>query len=85
MKSFIYRIKDPVGLHARPAGMVVNEVKKYRSKVRVIKGERSADASGLMMLMALGIRCDDEVTVEVSGTDEEEAAGELLHFFEENL
>lgn len=85
MKTFRYKIKDPVGMHARPAGMVVNEAKKFRSKIRIMKDERSADATGLMMLMALGIRCGDEVTVEISGTDEEEATGSLKQFFENNL
>ena len=29
MKSFTYVITDPVGIHARPAGNLVKEVKKY--------------------------------------------------------
>ena len=34
MKSFNYTITDPVGLHARPAGMLVKEVKNYESAVK---------------------------------------------------
>ena len=37
MKTFNYTITDPVGIHARPAGMLVKEVKKYESKVTIKK------------------------------------------------
>ena len=35
MKSFEYVITDPVGIHARPAGILVKEIKKYASTVTV--------------------------------------------------
>ena len=85
MKSFVYTITDPVGLHARPAGLLVKEVKKYASMVTVKKGEKASDAKKLMMLMGLGVKCNDEITVEVIGADEESAAAELEAFFKANL
>ena len=85
MKSFVYTITDPVGLHARPAGLLVKEVKKYASMVTVKKGEKASDAKKLMMLMGLGVKCGDEITVEVTGADEETAAAELETFFKANL
>ena len=85
MKSFVYTITDPVGLHARPAGLLVKEVKKYASMVMVKKGEKVSDAKKLMMLMGLGVKCGDEITVEVTGADEETAAAELEAFFKANL
>lgn len=85
MKVFHYTITDPVGLHARPAGMLVKEVKKYESKVTITKEGKSSDAAKLMMLMGLGVKCGDEITVEVSGADEEIASAELAAFFKANL
>lgn len=85
MKSFIYTITDPVGLHARPAGLLVKEVKKYESLVTVHKDGKSCDAKKLMMLMGLGVKCGDEITVEVTGADEDVAVAELEKFFKENL
>ena len=32
MKTFDHTIKDEVGIHARPAGQLVKEAKKYESK-----------------------------------------------------
>ena len=85
MKTFCYTITDSVGLHARPAGMLVKEVKTYESTVTIVKDGKSSDASKLMMLMSLGVKCGDEITVEVTGADEEIASDELEAFFQANL
>ena len=85
MKSFHYVITDEVGIHARPAGMLVKEAKKYESSVMIVKGGKKVDAKKLMMLMGLGVKCQEEVTVEVEGADEETAAAALETFFKENL
>lgn len=85
MKSFEYTITDPVGIHARPAGMLVKEVKNYASSVTIVKGDKKADARKLMILMSLGVKCGETVTVEVEGADEETAVASLETFFKENL
>ena len=56
MKQFAYVITDPVGIHARPAGMLVKEAKQFSSKIMLQKGEKSADATRMMSVMGLG-RC----------------------------
>ena len=68
MKSFTYVIADRAGIHARPAGIVVKEAKKYESSVLFRSGDREADGKKLAPLMALGIKCGDEVIVEVKFT-----------------
>lgn len=85
MKSFEYTITDPVGIHARPAGMLVKEVKNYASSVTIVKGDKKADARKLIILMSLGVKCGETVTVEVEGADEEAAVASLETFFKENL
>ena len=40
MQNFSYVIKDEVGIHARPAGLLVKEAKKYQSKIKIVR-ERS--------------------------------------------
>lgn len=85
MKTFNYVITDEVGIHARPAGMLVKEAKKYESSVMIVKGEKKADAKKLMVLMGLGVKCGEEVTVEVEGADEEKAYEAMETFFKENL
>ena len=85
MKSFEYTITDPVGIHARPAGVLVKEIKKYASTVTVIKGEKEVNALKLMALMQMGIKCGDTVKVTVEGGDEDAVCAALEAFFKANL
>lgn len=85
MQSFTYTITEPVGIHARPAGLLVKEIKNYQSTVTVTKGDKSVNALKLMALMGMGIKCGDTVTVTVEGSDEDTTAPALKRFFETNL
>lgn len=85
MKSFSYTVKDELGLHARPAGMLVKEVKNFQSKVTLEKDGKSVDASRLMAVMGMGVKKDQTVTVTVEGNDEDAACEALKAFFKANL
>ncbi len=85
MKTFEYVIKDEVGIHARPAGLLVKEAKKYESRVTVSKDGKSAEATKLMAIMGLGVKCGQTVRVTVEGADEDAAYEGVKAFFEENL
>lgn len=85
MKEFQYVIQDPVGLHARPAGLLVKQAAGFQSKITIESGGKSADARKLIMLMSLGIKQGMEVTCKIEGDDEEAAAEALQKFFQENL
>lgn len=85
MKKFDYVVKDEVGIHARPAGLIVKLAKEYKSEIQIAKGEKSAGATKLMMLMGLGVKCGDTITVTVNGEDEEAAAKAMEDFLTENL
>lgn len=74
-----------MGLHARPAGLLVKEVKKYDSVITVTKDGKSVEAKKLMALMGLGVKKGDTVTVSVEGQDEEAAASKMEEFFKNNL
>lgn len=85
MKEFNYTIKDEVGIHARPAGMLVKEAKKYESKITVSSNGKNADATKLMAVMGLGVKNGQTVKVTVEGADEDTAVEEIKAFFETNL
>lgn len=85
MKKFNYVIKDEIGIHARPAGLLVKEAKKFESKITVSKNGKAAEARKLMALMGLSVKCGDEVEVAVDGADEEQAFEEMKAFFDQNL
>lgn len=54
MKSFEYTIKDELGIHARPAGMLVKEAKKFASECTITKDGKTKKLTQLMMLMSVG-------------------------------
>ena len=85
MKSFEYTITEPVGLHARPAGMLNKEARKYKSAILVHKGGKSANVLRLMALMQLGVKFGDTVTVTIEGEDEETVAPIVEEFFKANF
>ncbi|MEE1013821.1 MAG: HPr family phosphocarrier protein [Clostridia bacterium] len=85
MKTFTYTIKDEVGIHARPAGMLAKIAKDYQSEILIEKDGKSVNATKLMMLMGMGIKCGETITVSVTGEDEDTAAEAMENFFTENL
>lgn len=85
MKTFEYVVMDELGIHARPAGALVKEAKKYQSKITIQKGEKEVDASKLMALMGLGVKCGDKIMVKADGADEENAVQEMEAFIKSNL
>ena len=85
MKTFQYKITDAVGIHARPAGMLVQEAKKYSSKILLQVNGKSAEATKLMAIMSLGVKQGHIVEVTVDGADEEKACGGMEEFFKKYL
>ena len=85
MKTFDYTIKDELGIHARPAGLLAKDAKEYESEITVTKDGKSAVCTKLFALMGLGVKCGDTVTVSVSGADEDAAEAAMKDFFEANL
>lgn len=85
MKQFEYVIKDEVGIHARPAGTLVKEAKKYESRIVLLANGKTAEATKLMAVMALGVKNGQKVEVEITGADEDSAYESIKAFFENNL
>lgn len=86
MKQFQYTITDPMGLHARPAGVMAKQVKGYvGTTVTVTKGDKSVNAMKLMALMSMAIKQGETVTVTIEGENEEKVCAELEQFFKENF
>lgn len=77
MQEFRYTINDKNGIHARPAGLIVQCAKGYDAAVTLWLGEKSADCKKLFSLMQLGVKCGDEVKLTTEGRDEDAAIAEL--------
>lgn len=86
MKQFVYTITDPVGIHARPAGLLAKAAKALDSTVTITTSNgKSAQATKLMALMGLGIKQGDTIHVTIEGGNEEVNATVMEQFFQGNL
>ena len=85
MKEFTYVITDEIGIHARPAGMLVKEAKAFTSKITLEANGKTADATKLMAVMSLGVKNGAEVVIKAEGEDEDAAIAKMEEFMKENL
>ena len=86
MKEFEYTIKDELGLHSRPAGLLVKQAATYQSKRTIEKvGGKSADLKRLFGVMGLAVKCGETIKVTAEGEDEAAAAEALEEFFKANF
>lgn len=85
MRTFNYEIKDEIGIHARPAGLLAKEAKKYASKIVLNANGKSAEATKLMAIMSLGVKHGQNVEVVIEGEDEEKTCEEMQAFFAANM
>ncbi len=85
MISFEYTIKDKLGIHARPAGMLAKTAKILDSEITISLNKKNASAAKLMAVMGMGIKCGDTVTVTINGGDEKASEKTMREFFEKNL
>lgn len=85
MIEFDYTVKDPNGIHARPAGLLAREASRFQSEITIRKGDKYANMKGLFSLMSLSVKSGDLITVTVSGNDEVLAAESIQSYLENNL
>ena len=85
MKEFNFKVKDELGIHARPAGKLVKTAVEFDSEITIECREKTGDAKRIFAVMGLGVRCGDEITFRIEGSDEDEAREKILAFLEENL
>ena len=82
-------ITNQVGLHARPARLLVQTAAKFRSQIRLRQGEKTANAKSILGVLTLGAVLGDTITLHAEGEDAEEALKVLTDlvnqkFYEEN-
>lgn len=85
MKEFTYKICDELGIHARPAGLLVKEAGKFSSEIVIYKDEKKADLKRLFAVMGLAVKKGDTVRVTLEGSDEDAALVDIEGFFKNNL
>lgn len=77
MRTITHKIKDPNGIHARPAGVIVATAKKFDSGIKIVSGDKSGDCKRIFSVMGMSLKFGDTFTIEISGNDEDEAYAAL--------
>ena len=85
MSKFTYVIADEVGIHARPAKLLVDKCKEYKSNITLTCKGKTVNAKGMMGVMGLGAVKGTTVEVSVEGEDEAKAVTELEAYFKANF
>ena len=86
MKQFSYTITDPIGIHARPAGLLAKAAKALDSKITITNSAgKAAEAKKLMAVMGLGVKTGETITFTIEGGDEEANAAAMEQFCKDNM
>lgn len=78
-------IKNPTGLHLRPAGILCKEAMQFKSLITFTFKENTANAKSVLSVLGACVKCGDEVEFVCEGEDEEEALKALIHAIESGL
>ena len=82
---FTHIIRDPVGIHARPAGEMVSLLRNFSCRVTVRCGNRTADGNSILEWMRLGAGKGAELHVSAEGADAGIALMKLKQYMDEKL
>ncbi len=85
MKTLEYVITDELGIHARPAGMLVKEASKFASRIMVASPKKEVDAKRIMGVMSMGAKKGETLKFTIEGADEDAAAEAIEAFLKANL
>lgn len=66
-------IKNPTGLHLRPAGLLCKEAMKYKSLITFSFEGGTSNAKSVLSVLGACVKCGDEIELICEGIDEEEA------------
>lgn len=78
-------IKNPTGLHLRPAGILCKEAMKFKSLITFRFRDNTANAKSVLSVLGACVKCGDEIEFVCEGEDEENALKALVEAIENGL
>ncbi len=80
-----FKVKNKLGMHARPAALLAQTVAKFQSKVSIIKNGQEVEGDSILGIMMLAAEFGSEITVIVNGSDEKEAIEKIEDLFKKKF
>ena len=78
-------IKNPTGLHLRPAGILCKEAMRFNSLITFTFRDNTANAKSVLSVLGACVKCGDEIEFVCEGEDEQEALNTLIRAVESGL
>ncbi len=78
-------INNEIGLHARPASLLVKEASKFRADSIITKDGNKYNCKSIMNILSMGAKKGDEIVITCEGPDEGKALEAIVHLIEEGL
>ena len=78
-------IKNPTGLHLRPAGILCKEAMEFKSMITFTFRDNTANAKSVLSVLGACIKCGDEIELFCDGVDEDEALKAIVKLIEDGL
>lgn len=82
MQEQDFIIKNKLGLHARPAALLVQCANKFKSKIKIVKEGQEVDGKSIMGLMTLAASTGSSLKIIAEGEDEKEALDSIKKLIE---
>ena len=78
-------IKNPTGLHLRPAGLFCKTAVQFKSKIHFRHKDTTANAKSVLSVLGACIKRGDEIELMCEGDDEQEALHAMIKVIEDGL
>lgn len=78
----IVTVRNPQGLHARPADLLVREANRHNATISLEKNGHRVDCKSILSLLTLGAECGTEMSLAAEGADAEQAVAVIAELFE---
>ena len=85
MVSAKVTIKNPTGLHLRPAGILCKEAMQFKSLITFEFEGNVSNAKSVLSVLGACVKCGDEIELTCEGEDEDEALKSLIGAIESGL
>ncbi len=82
MVEKVVTVKNKLGIHARPAALLVQIASKFSSDIFLIKNGQRINGKSIMSVMALAAEYDSEITIGAIGEDEVQAVDKIARLFD---
>ena len=78
-------VTNKLGIHARPASLIVKAAQQFSSTITIIKDDVTADAKSIMNVMMLVAAKDTKILLKADGPDEQKAFDTIAEMFARNF